>query len=262
MSNFYWDATIMQNQGAFPTMMAIGDSWFWYLFPGGSLINYIGPMVETKSHVILVKGMNGAEAFDYVDGKYAKSINQALKLYGSGLSAVLISGGGNDFAGFNDMRPLLKDKCSKETTAEGCFQAGEQGLDGFLDRMDQYYRKLIGVIYTRTSLDCHIIMHSYDYAIPDGKGVFGQQGWLQPALVNAGVPPDLQQLCVKLLLDRFHKVLLNIVAMDPGHLHLVDSRGTLGAGDWANELHPTGGGFKKIAIQKWGPLLRDIGLAA
>ena len=34
-------------------------------------------------------------------------------------------------------------------------------------------RRLIGLIYTHTSLDCVILMHSYDYAIPDGRGVAG-----------------------------------------------------------------------------------------
>lgn len=102
-----------------------------YPLPGGSLINYIGPVVEKKSHVILAKGMNGAEAFDYVDGKYAKSVREALRLYGAGLSAAFISGGGNDFAGFNDLRPLLKDDCSAESTAKGCFRPGDSGSERF-----------------------------------------------------------------------------------------------------------------------------------
>ena len=152
--NYYWDENLMKNDGKLPSILAIGDSWFWYPFPGGSLINYIGPVVEKKSHVILAKGMNGAEAFDYVDGKYAKSVREALRLYGAGLSAAFISGGGNDFAGFNDLRPLLKDDCSAESTAKGCFRPGDSGLKGFFDRMDEYYRKLIGVIYTRTSPSC------------------------------------------------------------------------------------------------------------
>ena len=126
--NYYWDENLMKNDGKLPSILAIGDSWFWYPLPGGSLINYIGPVVEKKSHVILAKGMNGAEAFDYVDGKYARSVREALRLYGAGLSAAFISGGGNDFAGFNDLRPLLKDDCSAESTAKGCFRPGDSGL--------------------------------------------------------------------------------------------------------------------------------------
>ena len=258
--NYYWDENLMKNDGKLPSILAIGDSWFWYPLPGGSLINYIGPVVEKKSHVILAKGMNGAEAFDYVDGKYARSVREALRLYGAGLSAAFISGGGNDFAGFNDLRPLLKDDCSAESTAKGCFRPGDSGLKGFFDRMDEYYRKLIGVIYTRTSPSCHIIMHTYDYALPNGKAVFGDKGWLLPALVNAQVPAALHAACIAHLIDGFHTLLTGIASMDPQHLFVVDSRGTLAAKDWANELHPKGSGFKKIVRQRWAPLLKNVGL--
>ena len=259
MESFYWDEEKMKRDGANPTILGIGDSWFWYLFVGGSLINNLGPIVERKN-VILAKGMNGAEAFDFVDGKYASIVLEALRLYGSGLSAVFISAGGNDFAGFYDMRPLLKENCARETTAKGCFRGGDAGVKAFFDRIDQYYRKLIGVIYTRTSLDCLIVMHSYDYVIPNGKGVFGGEGWLLPALVDAGVPATLHQPCVNFLIDSFHNVLTKIAVTDPRHLFVVDSRGTLGPNDWANELHPKGRGFKKLANTAWKPVLDTLGL--
>ena len=48
---------------------------------------------------------------------------------------------------------------------------------------------------------------------------------------------------------------------EKSHLIIVDSRGTLSAREWANELHPTGGGFKKIAKQAWEPILKAQNLA-
>ncbi len=261
--NFFWDeAAMLASATPNPTILAIGDSWFWYPFPGGSLVNRLGPMVRSKGHVIFAKGMNGAEAYDYVDGKYAELVRVALQRYGPGLAAVFISGGGNDFAGFNDLRPLLKDNCSAQADAPGCFLSGSAGLQGFLDNMDRYYRKLIGLVYTSTTVDCSIVLHSYDYSIPSGKGVFGGQGWLQSALADAQVPPQLQQQCIRFLLDAFHDVLANICTLDPQHLVLVDSRGTLSAHEWANELHPTAAGFAKIAGTCWQPVLRDLKLAS
>lgn len=261
--NYFWDeAAMLASATPNPTILAIGDSWFWYPFPGGSLINRLGPVVQSKGHVIFAKGMNGAEAYDYVDGKYAESVRVALRRYGGGLSAVLISGGGNDFAGFNDLRPLLRDNCSGQPNAPSCFQAGPGGLLGFLDNMDKYYRKLIGLVYAYTSVDCFIVMHTYDYSIPTGKGVFGGPGWLQSALVEAKVPPPLRAECVRYLLDAFHGVLASICTMDPDHLVLVNSLGTLAPDDWANELHPTAGGFTKIANNCWKPVLAGVGLAA
>jgi len=261
--NYFWNEKQMEEAGVgSPTILAIGDSWFWYPFLGGSLVNNLGPIVQSKGHVILAKGMNGAEAEDYVDGKYAGIVKEALRLYGSNLDAVLISGGGNDFAGLNDLRPLLKDNCANETTAEGCFLKGDPGLDGFLDNMDDYYRRLIGAIYTRTRPDCHVIMHTYDYAIPTGQGAGGREGWLQPALLDAQVPPALHRKCIEFLLDSFRARLDAICLSDPLHFHVVNSLGTLGPADWANELHPTAAGFKKIAEQRWKPVLQQLRLAA
>ncbi len=259
--NVYWSEAALDSAGATPSILAIGDSWFWYPFAGGSLISRLGPVVASKGHVILVKGMNGAEAFDYVEGKYRRSVDQALRIYGDGLSAVFISGGGNDFAGFNDMRPLLNLDCSNAQSAEACFNASASGLPDFLYNMDQHYRTLIGRVYTRTSLDCKIVMHSYDYAIPDGRSAMGHQAWLQPALIDAKVAPTLQQACVKYLIDAFSAMLSAITTSDPAHLLLVDSRGTLASQDWANELHPKPGGFKKIAQERWQPVLEKAGLA-
>lgn len=251
----------MQRAHATPSILGIGDSWFWYPFPGGSLISYLGPLVDKKEHTVLVCGMNGAEAFDYVDGKYKNLITGALRRYGRSLSAVFISGGGNDFAGFNDMRPLLNLDCSNAQRAADCFRNGDGGLGRFLESMDQYYRRLIGLIYTLTSLDCLIVMHSYDYAIPDGRGVMRGKGWLKPALVDAGVPEPLQSDCVRYLIDAFHAMLTDIASTDPSHLLIVDSRGTLAESDWANELHPKGAGFRKIVRERWKPVLESENLA-
>jgi lysophospholipase L1-like esterase len=260
METIYWDEQKMKIDGASASILAIGDSWFWYPFHGGSLASYLGPIVSKRGHVILAKGMNGAEAADYV-GKYAKMIGYALKAYGKDLSAVFISGGGNDFAGFNDLRPLLKADCSAETTAKGCFLSGANGLTGFLDSVEESYRQLIGTIYTHTTLNCYIVMHTYDYAIPDGRGVAGHGGWLKPALVAAGVKTPLHKDCMKYLIDSFNDRLKKLARMDPNHLLIVDSRGTLGPAEWANELHPTGAGFKKIADTKWKPALQALNLA-
>jgi hypothetical protein len=41
----------------------------------------------------------------------------------------------------------------------------------------------------------------------------------------------------------------------------VDSRVTLADHDWANELHPEGDGFKKVAMERWMPALKAEGLA-
>ncbi|MCM8595959.1 SGNH/GDSL hydrolase family protein [Accumulibacter sp.] len=262
--NVYWDWNRMQSDHHMPSILAIGDSWFWYPFPGGSLLNPLGRVVASKEHYILAIGNNGAEAFDYVYGKYAKSVRAALSLHGSALSSVWISGGGNDFAGINDLLPLLNGDCRKATNAGDCFRSGdgERTLNWLLRKTAESYRALIGQILASTDSRSKVVMHDYDYAFPTGKGVFGNRGsWLKPALDNAGVPAGLQHECIRHLIDRLTVTLQDLTRIDPQRIFLVDSRNTLAEADWANELHPKPAGFQKIALRKWQPLLKNLELA-
>jgi lysophospholipase L1-like esterase len=266
--NVFWDSGLMRDKGLYPSILAIGDSWFWYPFPGGSLLNRLGPMVAPREHVILAYGYNGAEAFDYVYGTFAKQVRTALGLYGSSLSAVFISGGGNDFAGLNDLRPMLLEDCSACRTPAACFRnRTEFGSMGWLlSKLEQSYAALIdqilGATWRTATGATRIILHNYDYAPVTGVGLFGPHSspWLQPSFAAARVAPDLRDGCVKLLIDAFTTTLGGIAARYPGRVFVVDSRRALQRGDWANELHPTPRGFDKIAA-RWLPVLRAQGLA-
>jgi hypothetical protein len=262
--NVYWDAGLMADDAHSASILAIGDSWFWYPFPGGSLLNPLGRVVAGKQHTLLAIGNNGAEAFDYVHGKYRTQVRTTLQHHGSGLSAVFISGGGNDFAGYNDLRPLLKDDCSKFKTAAACYRPGddERTLGWLMKKTAENHSLLIGQIFMMARPGTQVFLHNYDYAYPSGKGVFGgQSDWLKPALVAAKVPARLRHLCIKHLINQLTKTLEELVKQDPQRIFLVDSRDTLKQGDWANELHPKPAGFKKIAEQKWQPVLSAHGLA-
>jgi len=260
--NVYWDADEMQDDGRSASILAIGDSWFWYPFPGGSLLNQLGPVVATRQHTILAIGYNGAEAADYVDGKYSGFVETALDYHGDGLSAVFISGGGNDFAGFNDLRPLLKRDCSKAKTSRACYRPGdgERTLKWLMRRTAKDYTQLIEEIFRTARAGTRVFVHNYDYAYPSGKGVLGAV-WLKPALDDARVPAKLQHPCIIYLIDQFTKMLKGVVRQNSNRIVLVNSRGTLKKSDWANELHPKPAGFRKIAQQRWKPVLVKHGFA-
>ena len=262
--NVYWDDASMKNDGVYPSILAIGDSWFWYPFPGGSLLNQLGRLVAKKEHFILALGNNGAEAYDYAIGKYNRSIRTALKFHGPSLSAVFISGGGNDFAGMNDLRPMLNDDCSRAHTAAECFRPGDEDrtLDWLMRKTGDSFRLLIGQIMTSANQNSRIILHNYDYAFPSGQGVFGKKGsWLRPALDDANVPKRLHRSCIQHVIDRLSDELHLQTDIDPSRIFLVDSRDTLREEDWANEIHPKPSGFKDIARNAWLPVLQNAGLA-
>ena len=260
--NVFWDPMSMSGKSA--SILAIGDSWFWYPFPGGSLLQQLGPLVESRSHVVFALGYNGAEAVDFVQGKYKKQVGWALRTYGPDLSAVWISGGGNDFAGLNDLRPLLRGDCSDATTAAACFIEGPSwpSLDWLMSVIRESYAMLIGRVFTACNEHVKVLVHTYDYAIPTGKSVFGGRSWLKESLDVAKVPEALRADCVRIVIDRFAAMQLSLVAGSLGRIVQVDSRGVLAADDWANELHPKPKGFRKIAQQAWRPELEKCGLAA
>ena len=246
------------------SILAIGDSWFWYPFPGGSLINRLGPLVAPKEHFLLAIGNTGAEAYDYVHGKFKNAVTTALNFHGDGLSAVFISGGGNDFAGLNDLLPLLNLDCSSAHSAAECFKPGDDDgtLGGFMKKIAEDYTLLIGQIMVKCPTGIKIFVHNYDYAIPSGKGVFGgQSDWLKRPLDDALVPTALQRDCIKLIIDRFSVVLTTLRDKGNGQVVFVDSRNTLADSDWANEIHPKPEGFEKIGKLKWAPALKSCGLA-
>jgi hypothetical protein len=258
----YWHEPTMLAEGATPSILAIGDSWFWYPLPGGSLATSLSRIVGPHQHTMLAFGNNGAEAFDYVEGVYAAVIDRAIDRYGTSLSAVFVSGGGNDFAGFNDLRPLLGTNCSACGDADSCFNHGDGPgtIEELFGRVRRYYVELIDRVAASVPAAARIFVHNYDYALPSGVAVIGEKAWLRPALLSAKVPSGLRPECVRYLIDQFSLRLAELETLYAGRVLFIDSRGVLEPADWANELHPRAAGFNKIARERWRPRLAAAGL--
>src|SRR6185369_12581058 len=104
-----------------------------------------------------------------------------------------------------------------------------------------------------------IVIHGYDYALPDGRGFWGGWGplpgpWLEPGFQRKGhVDFGENSAVVVKLIDRFNTMLKDVSAT-PGfeHVHYLNLRNTLRHGanyekDWENELHPTEEGFALVS---------------
>ena len=105
--DFYWHASQLAEDGVMPGVLAIGDSWFWYPFPGGALLHHLAPYMRKKERIVFAVGHNGAEAIDYVDGVYREEVAQALKLYGDGLTEVLILAAGVSLVKLGQLATLV-----------------------------------------------------------------------------------------------------------------------------------------------------------
>jgi hypothetical protein len=103
-----------------------------------------------------------------------------------------------------------------------------------------------------------IIIHGYDYPVPDGRGFLGgwwllPGPWLEPGFGRKGfedLPVNTGHM--KALIDRFNTMLKQLsTAPEFPHVHYLNLRGSLSAQPykryWDNELHPTPRGFGIVA---------------
>ncbi len=155
----------------------------------------------------------------------------------------LFSGGGNDLVGIDRFHKWLhpyekgmkpKDVLNRKTL-KAAFSLLEVGYNEVIDIRDTYSPKT------------QLLFHSYDFAIPDGRGVCGKGPWLKPGLEIRKVPPGLRREVVRLFLLDFDR-LLDRIAKKNKLITVVQTQGTLKKhNEWHNELHPLNPGFKKIA---------------
>lgn len=260
MSNVYWGVHSALSASANASILAIGDSWFWY--PMDNLAVEIGAALPQQT--LLVVGYNGAEAAQWSE-KYRKQIDVGFKLFGGGAQALVLSGGGNDIAGMSDFLRLLQDDCSGAQTVADCFREGQP--DAIIARIIGAYKEVV-LRFRAHNATAPVLMHNYDYAWPTGQGLFGPADWLKAPMDRAQVPPALRRPLFRALLDRLRKGQLALKKDKAlGALVAVKTTGTLPDGDaavqqwWANELHPTPAGFKLLAKKAFVPALKKIPLA-
>lgn len=256
----------------FPSALAIGDSWFWYVNNNilGTLVRH--PALNDDHRNVQLVGYNGARLRDYVDeGKYADTVAHFLRTgFVEGFSEFYISGAGNDAV---DYGLALREDCSLATSAAACID--EPGMDEMLQRL----RRSLGLLLDdirfakrNSPVPPPIFLNGYDYPIPDGRGFgFGlihSGPWLAPAMNVHGVAsdPQLRADIARILIDRLNDgVLAPLARTTPGVIH-IDSRGTLPRDGsykdyWANELHPTDLGFRMLFEKAWLPRLFEHGIA-
>lgn len=254
-------------------LAAVGDSWFDYPFHDvlKLLEDGYGYNVESTAH----KG-DPIEKIAYHGGQidgFARKLEK-IKARGAVPKAVLLSGGGDDVAG-NEFGMLLNNAFSP---IPGWNQDVVNGV--LKDRIARAYVSLFSSLtsacqeYFKQTVP--ILVHGYDYPVPDGRGFLGgwpfPGPWLDPGFREKNFkledPNDLNRrvAMMKDVMDQLN-VMLKSVTSDPAlsYVHYIDLRGTLSTDLkddaykewWANELHPTEKGFEKVT-QKFEAELRTL----
>lgn len=276
MGNVYWNEFQLekarnQDPSLSIDVIAIGDSWFHYVSCCllTALQNHIG------SCNIYALGANGARADGM--GHYLTQLKDYLKTYWT-VKVVAVSAGGNDFAGDGDLDiKILKSDCRNIDDIEHCYQT---------DQPDKLFKEVIGhykliveaIIETIKGTNRHItvLVHNYDYPVPDGRFLelllFKFGPWLKRPMDKCKVRnPDKphdglrRKLCIDLI-DKFTRELERLADEYKSNqlvsIQIIRSAGTLDdresqwQKEWANELHPSTRGFKKIAEKCWKDTLR------
>jgi hypothetical protein len=252
-------------------LIAEGDSWFDYPFYDVlELLEAEGWEIESVAH----RGDN-LEDMAHDPGQVERLTRAFEKVRDEGKKprAILLSGGGNDIAG-DEFAVLVNHANSglpvlNATVADGVIR----------ERLRIAMASLVGVA-TRLSEShfgerARVVLHGYDYPVPDGRGWLGggwilPGPWLEPGFRRKGhvaaTPQDrlsvlqANALVLRDLIDRYNVMLaalvLDLAASGLSHVRYVDLRGTLSAAlpsgykaDWGNELHPTRPGFAKVTAR-------------
>jgi len=236
-------------------LVAEGDSWFDY--PLNDILRLLedhhGYDVESVAH----KG-DRVEDMAYGLGQLEEFTRRIEKLLRRNIipKAILLSGGGNDVAG-TEFSVMVNHARSPIAGLN------KSVLQGVIDeRVYISYATILSAITRlceqRLGQRIPILVHGYDYSVPDGRGFWGGWGilpgpWLEPGFREKGYDDMKIRIdLTKQMIDRFNKMLQNIVDTTSfSHVKYIDLRNSLSIGsnykkDWANELHPTEAGFKRI----------------
>ena len=217
-------------------ILAIGDSWFDYpdvLLTGGGVPGHLSRIIGVPIQNIAHHG-DGSEVTLSI--RKRKEIEENLPA-----DIILVSMGGDDIAG-DQFCLWLNDN-----SGQGPIGAVDtRRLAAILDLVCAVYLDL-EKIRDDFAPGALIVTHEYDFPPAGvlGQGVCGLGPWLQPSLKFCGWD-DLndQQAIVHGVLATFAARMRNLPISNRIH---VQTQGTLGVGEWGNEIHPNRQGFQKIA---------------
>jgi len=241
-------------------LVAEGDSWFDY--PFSDVLEQLEEDFHYEVESVAHKG-DTAEGMAYEPKQLDKVARLLLKLKRDERTprAILMSGGGNDIS--EDLALCLNNKSS------GLPPLSESVLVGVID---QRLRVIMIQLAAAVTYLCReifeatipILMHGYDYPVPDGRGYAGgfwllPGPWLEPGFRRKGYHELSERANLMVtMVDRFNGVLCD-VAGSPGlaHVRHLDLRGTLSnqiQGQdykkwWRDEMHPTRQGFTAVATR-------------
>jgi hypothetical protein len=229
-------------------ILSEGDSWFAFPLPSRpNLIDVLIGRYSTKAAWLRLEG-NGDEARSMLSGDQWERMFSILSDPKVRIDLLLFSAGGNDLVG-RCLLPLLEQR-EPSMTWQDCI--AEDRFQRRLDQIESAYRELLS-LRDDYQPDAWVFTHDYDLAIPGDRPIraAGMKlgPWMKPYLQQRGiVSPDEQRAIMGFMLERFSRMLRKL-EQSYDRFCLVRTQGTLAEDEWGDEIHPTKGGFEKVAAK-------------
>jgi hypothetical protein len=235
-------------------LLAVGDSWFDYP------IHDILTRLDDNYGYNIESSANRGDPIETMVSrvgqldKFVRCMDKIVAL-GATPKAILVSGGGDDIAG-KEFGMLINNIDLLPIPGWN-----DQVIAGVIDtRIAAAYRLMLlsinSICQKNLGRTFPILVHGYDYPVPDGRGFLGGSGllpgpWLKPGFdekLFSDINVSTQMMTT--IIDRFNTMLQNLV-QEPGFQNVtyIDLRKTLSNSQadykdwWANEIHPNAGGI-------------------
>ncbi|MBS0317189.1 MAG: hypothetical protein JSR49_08700 [Proteobacteria bacterium] len=254
--------------------LAEGDSWMDRSSPFiPALPDFLAQEMNRRGEAVLIidlaaSGDTLRRITDVMQGEFGFWLRQFR------YDAILLSAGGNDFIDAAlDPGPgqgILRDMSGLPPPADGGICVAPQALAKLVDG---YLNPNFAVVYDaiRSSADnaaTPIFLNCYDTPTARNAPAAPNVGpWLCTAYDKNGIAPALWPTLTAALFDDIEQTIAGWAAGRDA-IHPVPTRGVLtpaalgttdGSGDWANEIHPSRSGWRKLAAVWAADLLARLG---
>ncbi len=238
------------------SILSQGDSWFDYPrelvnFQHANIMDHIVSKLFGKANFLRLEDC-GAEAQSLAKEDQFDDFLEGLQV--SNLDFVLLSMGGNDFAGEDDIANHILPVPITDSSGADSY-VNKPNVATTINHIENSYIQHLDAVM-KYHPKAQVITHTYDYFQPSDIGVRILWDCLQimGPWVSIGmqhVPSNLQLGIVKWLMNENKKMLLKL-ENTYSNFHVVDTHGTLipnNHKDWLDEIHPTPEGFEKVSQQ-------------
>lgn len=255
-----------------PVLVAEGDSWFQFPVFIDETITQLG-----RNYLISCVSAAGDTARNMVFGDIGanrREYMQELNRNAARVHAFLFSAAGNDIIGEDEdlgdgtpvLRKILRNPGNGTTDPTDYINGDE--LARRLDALHKAYRTVCASVRHDPRFGkLPILVHGYDVPFPYPWGAGDKRHpkwaqkdrWLGSAFAPAGIEGAIRRKILARLIDSLYDM-LNKVADEYPHVHVVDCRGALPhLEDWADEIHATSQGYVKVA-DRFRTTLRGLGV--